>query len=360
MRIYQETGKSTSHYDMNSRLPFLKRDHEWLKEAHSQVLQQSLGNLATAYQNFFSKRKGFPRFKQKRSRQSIAWAQGVKIVAANNIYLPKVGHLRAVLHRQIVGKIKTVTVVRHSCNHYYAVMAVDDGLAFPVISTAGKSIGVDFGINDLAVTSDGSKFENVRHIRKFEKNLNRKQRNLSRKKKGSSGWEKSRQQVARVYERILNARRDGSHKLSRKIVDDNQVVIIEDLNVRGLGKNHKMAKAINDVGWGYLKRLLVYKAERQGKALIKVDRWYPSSKTCSKCGHIVKKIELNVRAWDCPKCFVHHDRDVNAAINIRNEGLRMLAAGIAATAGGGDVRHKPGRRSTVNAVAIEARSRDVR
>jgi putative transposase len=254
------------------------------------------------------------------------------------------------------GRIKTVTVSKNPCGHYYASILTDDGIPAIPISTDGKAIGVDVGLTHLAITSDGSKFDNLRHIAKAEKNLKRKQQSLSRKKKGSKSRNKARLLVARVHERISNQRRDYLHKVSRKIVDENQVIVTEDLNVKGMTANHNLAKAVSDVGWGTLTAFLKYKAERDGKAFVKVSRWFPSSKVCSECGFQNGKMPLDVRSWTCPSCSKHHDRDINAARNIRDEGLRILASGIGATAGGGNVRRKLGRKSSANADAVETGS----
>jgi putative transposase len=338
---------------MANRLPELKTEHEWMKDAYAQVLQSSIRNLAAAFQNFFEKRARYPRFKSKHRKQSIQYPQHVKI-DGSIINLPKVGKVKAVIHREIVGRIKTVTVSKNPCGHYYASILTDDSIPVPPISIEGKAIGVDVGLTHLAITSDGSKFNNPRWIAKSEKNLKRKQQSLSRKKKGSSSRNKARIQVARVHEHITNQRRDYLHKVSRKIIDENQVVIVEDLNVKGMIANHNLAKAVSDVGWGTLTLFLKYKAERDGKAFIKIGRFFPSSKVCSECGFQNGKMPLIVRSWTCPSCSTHHDRDINAAKNIRDEGLRILASGIGATAGGGNVRRKLGRKSLANADAIEA------
>lgn len=353
--LYRTTGKGLNYHAMAIRLPKLKQEFEWLGQADSQALQQSLQNLARAFENFFMKRGKYPRFKSKHGRQSIQYPQRVKI-DGSRIYLPKVGWVDCVVHREIVGTMKTVTVSRNACGQFHAAVLTDNGKVMPAVSTEGRAIGVDVGLTHLAVTSDGSKFENPRHLRKAENNLKRKQRMLSRKKKGSNRQNRARRLVARAHERVACARKDHLHKLSRRIVNENQVIVVEDLHVKGIMKNHSLAKATADVGWGMLSGFLEYKAARAGKAFVKCDRWYPSSKTCSTCGSIRDKMPLNVRAWDCAYCSTYHDRDINAAINIRDEGLRILAGGALATAGRGNVSRVRGRRSTVRAVAAEAGS----
>jgi len=353
--MYRETGKGLSYAGMALRLPAMKREFEWLRDCDSQVLQQSLRNLAGAYDRFFRKISGYPRFKSKDGRQSIQYPQRVKL-NGNMIYLPKVGWARCIVHREIAGVIKTVTVSRNACGQYHAAVLTDNGVDAPNISTDGQAIGIDVGLTHLAVTSNGSKFDNPRHVRKAERNLKRKQRKLSRKQKGSKSRAKARRIVARAHQRVADARRDQLHKISRHIVDENQVIVVEDLNVKGMTKNHYLAKAISDAGWATFTSFLKYKATRAGKAFIKVDRWFPSSKACSECGAICNKMPLDVRFWTCVHCGAHHDRDICAAKNIRDEGLRMLAAGAVATVGGGDIRRGPGRKATTNAVACETRS----
>lgn len=352
--IYKRTGKSLNYYAMAVRLPKLKNENEWLKEANAQVLQQSIQNLSRAYENFFAKRGKYPRFKSKHDKQSIQFPQCVKI-NGSRIYIPKVGWVKCIVHREIIGRMKTVTVSRNACGQFFASILTDNDIAIPEVSVIGKAVGIDVGLTHLSITSDGSKFNNPRHLRKAQRNLKRKQQSLSRKLKGSNSRNKARKLVARVHERISCARKDHLHKLSRKIVNENQVIAVETLNVKGMTKNHKLAKAISDASWGKLVNFLEYKSARAGKAFVKVDRWFPSSKACSSCGAVCDKLPLDVRAWTCPHCGAAHDRDINAAINIRDEGLRILAAGIAATASRGAVSQK---RKLVSRSArpVEARS----
>jgi putative transposase len=354
-KAYKETGRGLTFVAMANYLPGLKSEYEWLKDADSQALQSSIRHLAAAFLNFFERRARYPRFKSKHGKQSIQYPQRVKL-DGSKVYLPKVGKVKAVIHREIVGRIKTVTVSKNPCGHYYASILTDDSIPMMPVSTDGKAIGVDVGLTHLAITSDGSKFDNPRFIANSEKNLKRKQQNLSRKKKGSSSRNKARIQVARVHERITNQRCDYLHKVSRRIVDENQVIVTEDLNVKGMTANRNLAKAVSDAGWATFISFLEYKALRAGKSFVKVDRFFPSSKICSMCGNHAGKMPLDVRSWTCPSCNTHHDRDINAAKNIRDEGLRILASGIGATAGGGNVRRRLGRKSSTNAVAIETGS----
>lgn len=331
-KVYAETGKGMNYHALAIRLPKLKQELEWLKDADAQVLQQSIQNLSRAFENFFSKRGRYPRFKSKHGPQSIQYPQRVKF-NGSKIYLPKVGWVKAIIHREISGKIKTVTVSRNPAGQFYASVQTDDGASMPEVSTDGSAIGIDVGLTHLAVDSDGRHFANPRHLRKAERNLKRKQRKLSRKKKGSKNRNKARNLFSRAHQRVSDARKDFLHKLSRRIINENQVIAVEDLNVKGMTKNPNLAKAISDAGWGTLVNFLAYKAEREGKAFIKVSRWFPSSKTCSSCGEIQSSMPLNIRLWTCA-CGARHDRDVNAAKNIRAEGLRTLAGGLPAAACG--------------------------
>ncbi len=203
----------------------------------------------------------------------------------------------------------------------------DDGQEKPEASTQGKAVGIDVGLTHFAITSDGSKFDNPRFLTKHEKNLKRKQKQLSRKRKGSNNRNKARKKVARVHRKITNCREYFLHKLSRRLVDENQVIVTENLNVKGMMKNHCLAKAIGQVGWGMFMTMLKYKAEQDGKTYLEVDRFFPSSKTCHVCLNQVGSLPLDVREWTCNNCHTKHDRDINAAINIREEGLRHLTCG---------------------------------
>jgi putative transposase len=355
-KVYQETGKGLGQFALNKRLPELKKEYEWLAETHSQVLQSVSLNMSRAFVNFFERRSQYPNFKSKHGKQSIQYPQGVKIVEGCKIFLPKIGHVKAVVHREIVGTIKTVTVSRNQSGHYFASVLTENGTALPVASFEGKIIGIDVGLTHLAVTSDGSKFDNPRHLAIAAKNLKRKQKKLSRKVKGSNTRNKARILVAKAHEHTANARKDWLHKLSHRLVDENQVIAVEDLHVKGMMKNHCLAKAIGDVGWGMFTNFLEYKSARAGKGFVKVNRFFPSSKTCSCCMHVQASMPLNIRSWRCDKCGTLHDRDINAAQNIRLEAQRMIAAGIAGTANRGTVSQGKGRKSSVLARADEVRS----
>jgi putative transposase len=279
---------------------------------------------------------------------SIQYPQNVKIVDGN-VKLPgNIGIVKAKIHRPIEGKIKTVTVSKTPSGKYFASILIEIEGEHPTIAE-GKIYGVDLGVKHFAVVTDGekvSKYDNPKHIAKHEKNLKRKQKKLARKIKRSKSRNKYRKVVAKVYERVSNSRQDFLHKLSYKLTSDSQAVIVENLNVKGMVRNHKLAKAISDCGWGMFTNFLSYKLERNGGKLVEIDRWFPSSKLCHVCFYQIGEIPLDVREWTCPHCGTHHDRDENASRNIRAEGIRMLKAeGSAVSAVGGEIRPKLGRKS---------------
>ncbi len=335
-----------------------KKDFDWLGETHSQVLQSVSLNLSRAFVNFFERRAAYPSFKSKHGKQTIQYPQGVKIVEGRKLFLPKIGHVKAVVHRDIVGVIKTVTISKTPTGKYFASILTENGMDSPAIAFDGKILGIDVGLTHLAITSDGSKFDNPKHIAKAQKNLKRKQQKLSHKVKGTNSRNKARLLVAKAHERVANARKDYLHKLSHKLVNDSQVQVIavEDLNIKGIVKNHCLAKSISDAGWGTFTTMLKYKATQAGKGYIEVNRFFPSSKACSSCLHVQKSMPLNIRMWTCPKCGEIHDRDINASKNIRNEAQRMIAAGMVGTANRGIVSQARGRKSSILANAVEIRS----
>ena len=357
---YKETGKGLSAYDMKKQIPAWKKEHEWLKECYSQCLQQSVLNLSQAFINFFDGRAQYPTFKSRHGRQSIQYPQNVKILSQTAIKFPgTLGMVKTKIHRDCVGKLKTVTLSRSPDGRYYASLLLDDGIDRPKSNANGKAIGIDLGLIDFAVTSDGSKFNNPKHLKKHFGNLKRKQRKLSRKRdKTTNKRRKAKLALAKVHSKISRVREDFLHKLSRKIVNENQVIVVEDLAVKNMVKNHNLARSISDAGWAMFQTMLKYKAEQDGKIYLEIGRFFPSSHLCNVTLSPISKLDLSVRSFLCPHCNVWHDRDVNAAINIRNEGLRILALGTSAAALGGNVRPKRfGRKSTtVEAVAVESGS----
>ena len=306
---------------------------------------------AANYAPFFEGRGRFPRFKAKGNKQSISYPQNVSVLDGY-IKFPKLKLIEAKLSKPIEGAVKTVTISQVPSGKYYASILLDDGT--PLAGgwgtqggSEGKCIGLDIGISDICVTSDGSKYNNPRWFKKHQKNLKRKQQKLARKRKGSNNRYKARKLAARVYEKVSNCRLDFLHKLSRRIVDENQVIAVENLNVKGMMRNPKLALAISNVGWGMLNTMLKYKAEWTGKIYMQVDRFFPSSKLHNKCLYRIDKLPLDVRFWDCPNCGEKHiDRDINAACNIRDEALRLLALGRKATAHGGTVSLGSGRKKS--------------
>ncbi|MDJ0600558.1 MAG: RNA-guided endonuclease TnpB family protein [Crocosphaera sp.] len=352
---YKATGKGLSRRVIQGLLPGLKKEYPWLTDAYSQCLQVVALNLSTAYKNFFDKRCSTPRFKSKHGRQCISYPANVKF-EGDYLKLPKIGLVYCVRHREFEGTIKTVTISKNPDGKYYASVLVDNGKDKPEASAEGKAVGIDLGLTHFCITSDGSKYNNPKHFAKYQRNLKRKQQKLSRKKKGSNRRILARQLVAKVHSKISRCREDFLHKLSRKLINENQVIAVENLNVKGMVRNHNLAKAISDCGWGMFCTMLKYKAENEGKTYIEVDRFFPSSKTCNICLNQVGSLPLDVRTWTCEHCQTTHDRDINASINIRNEALRILELGTSSTANGGDVR-RTGKTSVLSdAIPNEVRS----
>jgi putative transposase len=357
---YKETGKGVTAMSMKKSIPLWKKEFEWLSECYSQCLQQSVLNLGIAFGNFFDGRAGYPTFKKRQGKQSIQFLQNVKVLSDSEIKFPgNLGVVRAKVHRNINGKVKTVTVSKNPDGTYYASMLVDDGNPAPEANPNGDIIGIDLGLTDFAVTSNGSKYQHPRATKKHEKNLARKQKKLARKKdKTTNKRRKAKLAVAKVHSKTKRVREDFLHKLSRKIVDENQVIVVENLAVRNMVKNHCLAKAISDAGWGMFCIMLKYKAEMVGKVYLEIGRFFASTHLCSNTLSPLPKIDLSVREFDCPHCGQRHDRDINAAINIKNEGLRVLTLGTSVIAPEGYVRPKQyGLKSTTEeAVVVEGRS----
>jgi putative transposase len=360
-QTYKDTGKGISALTMKKQLPVWKKEHEWLKACYSQCLQQSVLNLSQAFINFFDGRAGYPTFKNRHGRQSLQYPQNVKVVSNSEIKFPGLlGMVKAKIHRDITGELKTVTLSKMPDSRYYASLLIEDSQVKPNTSSdsealaslraSGKAIGIDLGLIDFVVTSDGSKYQNPKHLNKNERNLKRKQRKLCRKKDKITGKRrKAKLAVTKVHSKISRIREDFLHKLSRKIVNENQVIVVENLAVKNMVKNHNLAKSISDAGWGMFCTMLKYKAEAEGKIYLEIDRFFPSTHLCSETLLSIPKMDLSVRMFDCPHCSNRHDRDINAAINIRNEGLRILALGTSASALGGSVRPKKfGRKSTTD------------
>ncbi|NER92564.1 MAG: IS200/IS605 family element transposase accessory protein TnpB [Symploca sp. SIO1B1] len=344
-KTYLETGKGLSRNDIIKLLPKLKKEYGWLKEPPSQILQQAALDLSSAFLNFFEGIARYPRFKNKHTKQSIRFPQGCNLTGSY-LSLPKLKKVYCRVSRVPIGTLKSVTVSRTVTGEYYAACLYDDGQEKSNPSSEGKAIGIDVGLTHFAITSDGSKHGNPQYYRQYQKKLRIHQKRLSRKQKGSNNRNKTRIVVAKVHQKISRCREDFLHKLSRKLVDENQVIVVEKLAIKGMVRNHKLAKSINDAGWGIFCTMLKYKAEWEGKTYLEIDRFFPSSKTCYVCLNQVGNLPLNIREWTCRKCKTHHDRDINAAINIREEGLRILAGGHLATASGERVRPSKGTAFT--------------
>ena len=345
-QTYKKTGKGLSRNEIIKLLPGLKKEYEWLSEPPSQVLQQVALDLSSAFLNFFTGRARYPRFKSKHRKQSIRFPQQCQLWK-DYLKLPKLNKLYCRVSRNPEGSLKSVTVSMTVTGQYYASCLFEDGKETPLPNSNGRAIGIDVGLTHFAATSEGSKHENPNYYRKYEKKLTKEQKKLSNKQKGSSNRNKARIQVAKVYEKIARCREDFLHKLSRKLVDENQVIVVENLAVKNMVRNHNLAKSILDAGWGMFCTMLKYKAEWEEKTYIEVDRFFPSSKICHVCLNQVGSLPLNIREWTCESCQTKHDRDVNASTNIRDEGLRIISAGgHLATASGERVRPSKGTAFT--------------
>ena len=325
IRTYETEGKSLSRFKLNNMLPELKEENEWLKEVNSQSLQGATLHLDNAFTKFFREKKGFPKFKSRKNPvQSFSVPQHYSVDFDRNfVKLPKIGSVKTILHRQFNGDLKTATVSRNSAGKYFISILVDDGLEYPEteIFDVNTTIGLDVGIKDFVVTSDGRKYDNPKFLKSSETRLKVLQKRLSRKKKGSSNFRKAKLQLAKQHEKVSNQRNDFQHKISFQFISENQAVAVETLNVENLLKNHKLAKSISDAGWSGFFDKLKYKAERYGKTILQIGQFEPSTKICSNCGYYNSEMTLSVRDWVCPDCGMHHDRDINAAINIRKFAL---------------------------------------
>lgn len=311
----------------------LKEEHEWLSDVNSQSLQSALRNLDTAYTNFFRNTKavGFPRFKSRKDRQSFLCPQHCRVdFKKRTITIPKSKDIPAVLHRKFKGAVKTITISLTPSGKYFASVLVDTAIQELTVTPiqGDTSLGIDLGIKSLAVCSDGRTFDNPKNLQKNLDRLKLLQKRLSRKQKGSANRNKARIRVARLHEHITNSRKDSLHKITHALTHDSQVrtICMEDLNVKGMQRNHHLAQSVGDASFGMFLTLLEYKCSWYGVNLIKIDRFAPSSKTCGKCGYIYKWLKLSERNWTCPECGTRHDRDFNAACNIKEFGLKALPA----------------------------------
>ena len=331
---YYEEGESLSYTDTSKRLTDLKKEKTWLREVSSVALQQKLRDLDQAFQNFFDGQCGYPNFKSKHDKQAARFASNAFTLHGKKLSVAKVpGSLNVRWSRDLPEEAKptSVTLTKDSAGRYFVSITctMPDPEPKPTVTDESgnkKSVGIDLGIADIVVTSDGWKSGNPKYLEDDLYRLQKAQRRLSRKEKNgpdgpSENWKKQKRRVARIHAEIKDKREDFLHKLSHKIVDENQIIALESLSVKGMQQNRSLARSISDTGWSTLVRMIEYKAEEAGRTVVKIDRWFPSTKRCSECGYVTESKPLSVRSWDCPRCEASHDRDINAAENIRTAGL---------------------------------------
>ena len=334
---YKATGKGLSYSKCSAMLPELKKEFPWLLEVDSIALQSSARFLGDSFQRFFKKLGGYPNFKSKKySEQSYTTksTNGNIAILENYIKLPKLGLIKFAKSREIEGKIIKATIRKSSTGKYYISILCE--VEIESLEKTHQSVGIDLGITDFAILSTGVKIDNPHFSKEMVQKLTREQRKLSKraliaKKNGiklseAKNYQKQKLKVARLHEKVFNQREDFLHKLSTEIVKNHDVISVENLNTKGMMKNRKLSKSIADVSWSKFTAMLQYKSEWYGKEIIKVSRWYPSSQICSECGYRDGKKSLDIREWTCPNCGCILDRDINASVNIRNEGLRLLIA----------------------------------
>jgi len=325
IETYNKQKTSLNYYDTASDLTQLKKEEKfvWLREINSQSLQESLKNLDNAYKKFFKKQNKFPRFKSKYDKQSFKIPQNLSI-KDGKLIIPKFKEgIKVNVHRKIEGKILFATISKSTTNKYYVSITCEVE-HIPYEKTNSK-VGIDTGIKDLAILSNGEKYENIKPLKSKLKKLKHNQKQLSKKVKGSNSRLKQKTKLARVHEKITNVRKDYLHKVSTEIIKNHDVICIESLCIKNMMKNHKLAQAFSDVALGTFYGMLEYKAAWNDKTIIKIDRFFPSSKTCSCCGWIKQDLTLDIRYWTCESCGSIHNRDLNASMNIENEGLRILS-----------------------------------
>jgi putative transposase len=325
---YKEQGKKLYYHDLSALLPALKEQFPWLKDVSSVPIQQSLRHLDTAFKNFFEGHAKYPTFKKKQNAQSATYAASAFSWDGTMLTLAKMKDPLNIVWSRPLPKgcnPSTVTVSKDCAGRYFVSLLVEEEIK--PLDVTPKMIGLDLGLKSMVITSNGETYGNPKFFAQEEKRLARVQRRHAKKKKGSKNKKKARVKVAKVHARIADRRRDYQHKLSTRIVHENQVICVESLAVKNMVKNHCLAKSISDVGWGEFVRQLEYKAAWYGRTLVKIDRWYPSSKRCFACGHVLETLNLDEREWTCPECHVLHDRDINASRNILAEGLSVNACG---------------------------------
>jgi putative transposase len=325
--FYQQQLK-VGYVEANAQLSRMKKDPElaFLSEVSSVPLQQCLRHQQTAFKNFFEGRAQYPKFKSKRHRQSAEFTRSAFKYRDGKMYLAKSKTpLDIRWSRELPGEPSTVTVSKDSAGRYFVSCLCEfEPSKLPVTPSM---TGIDLGLRDLFITDKGERVGNPRHTAKYAARLAKAQRRLSKKKLGSSNRAKAWQRVAKLHAKISDCRQDNLHKLSRRLINENQVICVESLKVKNMIRNPSLSKAIADAGWGEFVRQLAYKADWAGRSLVAIDQWFPSSKRCSGCGHTLSSLPLSIRQWDCPECGMSHDRDTNAATNIKAAGLAVLALG---------------------------------
>ena len=325
---YLNENISLNYYDNQRALTQLKKeeDKKWLKEVSNQTLQASIRNLDIAYKNLFNKQNKYPKRKLKKHKNSFTISQCGRL-EDGKISIPKFREgIKVKIHREVKGKIGKMNITKTPTGKYYVSIFTEQEVEEDLPKT-NKQVGIDLGLKDFVITSDNKKFKNNRYTKKYARKLKIAQQHLSRKQKGSNMFEKQKHKVAKIHEKIANCRLDTLHKASIELVKNYDLISVEDLNVKGMIKNHKLSKHIADASWGNFITLLKYKCDWYGKELVKVNRFYPSSKTCSSCGWIKQELKLSDREWSCEFCGEIHDRDINASKNILKEGLKIISSG---------------------------------